>query len=62
MILYRSDISPARINAYFAIMTAMISFMIAAATIVPETIVASDGSNDDSVVVAMPVNTSETPE
>ena len=57
-----SLISPARLNAYFATITAIISLIIAAATIVPDTIAASEGSKADNVVVAIPVNTSETPE
>ena len=40
----------------------MISFIIAAATIVPETIDARDASIDVSVVTAIPVNTKDTPE
>lgn len=59
---YDSSISPAHLNAYFAIITAIISLIIAAATIVPDTIVASDGSKEERVVVAIPVNTKETPE
>ena len=62
MIFYCSPISPAHLNAYFATITAIISFIIAAATIVPDTIVASDESKEDRVVVAIPVNTKETPE
>lgn len=61
-ILYYSAISPAHLNAYFATTTAIISLIIAAATIVPDTIVASDESKEDKVVVAIPVNTKETPE
>lgn len=61
-IFYYSLISPAHLNAYFATITAIISLIIAAATIVPDTIVASDGSKEDRVVVAIPVNTKETPE
>lgn len=36
--------------------------MIAAATMVPDIIAARDELNDESVVVAIPVNTKETPE
>lgn len=36
--------------------------MIAAATIVPDTIDAREGAIDESVVIAIPVNTRETPE
>ena len=59
---YRSTISPAHLNAYFATITAIISLIIAAATIVPDTIAASDESKEERVVVAIPVNTRETPE
>lgn len=62
MIFYRSLISPAHLNAYFATITAIISLIIAAATMVPDTIDASDGSKEDRAVVAIPVNTKETPE
>ena len=43
-------------------MTAMISFMIAAATIVPDTIVARAVSVTVKVETAIPVNTRDTPE
>lgn len=50
-----SIISPAHLKAYFAIITAIISLMIAAATMVPDIIAARDELNDESVVVAIPV-------
>lgn len=40
----------------------MISLITAAATIVPDTISASDGAKEDSAEAAIPVNTRETPE
>ena len=49
-------------KANFAIITAIISLIIAAATIVPDTIAASEGSMEFSVVTAIPVNTKDTPE
>ena len=60
--LYYSLISPAHLKAHFATITAIISFMIAAATIVPDTTDAREGSIEDNVVTDMPVNTHETPE
>ena len=42
--LFPYPISPAHLNAYFAIITAIISLIMAAATIVPDTIAASDES------------------
>ena len=59
---YASSISPAHLKAYFATITAMISLITAAATIVPDTISASDGAKEDSAEAAIPVNTRETPE
>lgn len=49
-------------KANFAMITAIISLMIAAATIVPETIEAREASIDVNVVTAIPVNTKDTPE
>ena len=49
-------------NANFATMTAMISLMIAAATIAPDIKAATDASVSESVLTAMPVNTRDTPE
>lgn len=49
-------------KAAFATITAIISLMIAAATIVPDTIEASEGAIPFSADTAIPVNTSETPE
>ena len=60
--LYYSFISPAHLKAHFATITAIISFMMAAATIVPDTIDAREESIEDNVVTDMPVNTNETPE
>ena len=42
--------------------TAIISFMIAAATIVPDTMEAREGSIAVEVVTAIPVNIKDTPE
>ena len=61
-VVFYSFISPAHLNANFATMTAMISLMIAAATIVPDIKAATDASVSESVVTAMPVNTRDTPE
>lgn len=58
----QSDISPAHLNAYFAINTAIISLIIAAATIVPDITDADEGSILFNVVTAIHVKTRETPE
>ena len=55
-------ISPAHLKANFAIIIAIISLIIAAATIVPDTILASEASIVSSVVVAIHVKTKDTPE
>lgn len=54
--------SPAHSKAFLAIITAIISFITAAAAIVPRSTVAEAGSKTLKVVLAMPVKTSETPE
>ena len=43
-------------------MTAIISLIMAAATMVPDTMVAYEGAKDDKVVTAIPVKTNDTPE
>ena len=55
-------ISPAFLKAIFAIITAIISLIIAAETIVPDIMVANDGSIKVIVLTAIPVNTNDTPE
>lgn len=57
-----SLISPAHLKANFATITAIISLIIAAATIVPDTIEAREASIAVKVVTAIPVNTKDTPE
>lgn len=54
--------SPAHSNPFFAAMTAMISFITAAAAIVPCIIRAHSGAGPDRTETAIPVNTRETPE
>lgn len=61
-VIFYSFISPARLNANFATMTAMISLMIAAVTIVPDIKAETDASVSESVLTAMPVNTRDTSE
>lgn len=59
---FYSLISPANLKANFATITAIISLMIAAATIVPDTIDARAASTTVKVETAIPVNTKDTPE
>lgn len=56
------SISPAHLKANFATITAIISLIMAAATIVPDTISASEESIAVKVETAIPVNTNDTPE
>lgn len=55
-------ISPAHLKANFATITAIISLIMAAATIVPDTIDARDASTTVKAETAIPVNTKDTPE
>ena len=57
-----TGISPAFLKAILAVITAMISLIIAAETTVPDTIFASDGSKPFKADTAIPVKTRETPE
>lgn len=54
--------SPAHSKPFFAITTAIISLITAAAAIVPWMIFAQSGAASDKTDTAMPVNTRETPE
>lgn len=54
--------SPAHSKPFFAVMTAMISLITAAAAMVPCTILAHSGAGAFKTETAMPVNTKETPE
>ena len=59
---YYSLISPAHLKANFATMTAKISLMTAAATIVPDIMAEREASIEFKVVTAIDVNTKDTPE
>lgn len=62
MISLHYFVSPAHLKAFFAKITASISFIIAAATIVPDTIDEREGAKEERVFVAIPVNIKDTPE